>query len=82
MYCAKFYLELRLCTINIGYIGVLSDNVLLSIDGSVKLAGFGYAAQLTKEYETRQCCWNLCLDGTELIVGLYYCVNVGIGVLE
>lgn len=58
---------------------IKSDNVLLSIDGSVKLADFGYATQLTKEQGMRHS-----VVGTpswmapELIVGLEYGVNVDI----
>lgn len=58
---------------------IKSDNILLSLDGSVKLADFGYATQLTKEQDMRHS-----VVGTpswmapELIVGLDYGVNVDI----
>ena len=32
---------------------IKSDNILLSLDGSVKLGDFGYAAQLTAEQDKR-----------------------------
>lgn len=58
---------------------IKSDNILISLDGSVKLADFGYATQLTKEQDMRHS-----TVGTpswmapELIVGLDYGVNVDI----
>jgi p21-activated kinase 1 len=58
---------------------IKSDNVLISHDGSVKLADFGYAAQLTMEQGVRHStvgtpCWM----APELIVGLEYGVKVDI----
>ena len=58
---------------------IKSDNILISIDGSVKLADFGYAAQLTCEQDARKS-----VVGTpswmapELVTGSQYGVKVDI----
>lgn len=58
---------------------IKSDNILIGIDGSVKLGDFGYAAQLTQEHEMRHS-----VVGTpswmapELVVGMDYGVSVDI----
>ena len=58
---------------------IKSDNILISLDGSVKLADFGYAAQLTFENEARRS-----VVGTpswmapELVTGAEYGVAVDI----
>lgn len=58
---------------------IKSDNILISLDGSVKLADFGYAAQLTCEKEARRS-----VVGTpswmapELVTGAEYGVLVDI----
>lgn len=58
---------------------IKSDNILISLDGSVKLADFGYAAQLTQEKDARRS-----VVGTpswmapELVTGAEYGVSVDI----
>ena len=58
---------------------IKSDNILIGIDGSVKLGDFGYAAQLTQEHDVRHS-----VVGTpswmapELVVGMDYGVSVDI----
>lgn len=49
---------------------IKSDNVLIDFNGDVKLADFGYAAQLTKENVARQTkVGTVCWMAPELIKG-------------
>ena len=58
---------------------IKSDNILIGLDGSVKLGDFGYAAQLTQEHDVRHS-----VVGTpswmapELVVGMDYGTSVDI----
>jgi serine/threonine protein kinase len=55
---------------NIIHRDVKSDNLLMSVDGEVKLADFGYACQLTEEVDSRKSkVGTVCWMAPELIKG-------------